>query len=279
MITPFLSDGKVDFSSLEKMVEHVIKGRVEYIVALGTTAETPALGKDEKDEVVKAIIRFNNGRVPVVLGMGGNNTGALVDDIHKQDFNGISAVLSVAPYYNKPGQEGMYQHFKAVAQASPLPVILYNVPGRTGSNISATTCLRLAGDFSNIIAVKEASGNFTQIMEIMRSRPEHFHVLSGDDAITFPMITLGGSGVISVVANAFPGEFSEMTRLTLEHKISAARKIHYKMLPIIENMFAEGNPAGVKAYLHAMGLIENNLRLPLVRASEELNKKIRESVF
>ncbi len=276
LVTPFDARGEIDFSSLEKIVNHVINGGIDYLVALGTTAETPTLSKEEKEKVVSSIIKFNAKRVPIILGMGGNNTLALIESIRNYNFSNIDGILSVAPYYNKPTQEGIYEHFKAVAEASPLPIILYNVPGRTSSNISAETCLKLALNFENILAVKEASGDFSQVMEILRMKPKNFHVVSGDDAISLPMISLGGSGVISVIGNAFPSEFSEMVRLTLSNSLDKARRIHYKLLPVIETMFAEGNPAGVKAFLKQMNLCTEEVRLPLIKASNKLFKKVDE---
>ena len=278
LVTPFTDKGQLDMTSLEKMVNYVIEGGVEFIVALGTTAETPTLSSEEKKKIVQAIIKFNKNRLPLVLGMGGNNTRELVDQIKNEDFSDIAGILSVTPYYNKPTQEGIYQHFKAIAEVAPRPVILYNVPGRTSSNISAGTCVRLATDFSNIIAVKEASGNFDQVMEIIRTKPNNFQVLSGDDAITLPMLTLGGAGVISVIANAFPREFSQMVRLTLKNSVEEAREIHYKLLPHVSMMFEEGNPAGVKAYLAEKGIITDSVRLPLIKASAVLRKKISDSL-
>ncbi len=276
LVTPFNTRGEIDFDSLEKIVNHVINGGVDYLVALGTTAETPTLSEEEKRKVVFSIIKSNAKRVPIILGMGGNNTLALTESIRNYDLSNIDGILSVAPYYNKPTQEGLYEHFKAVAEASPLPIILYNVPGRTSSNISADTCLKLALNFKNILAVKEASGNFSQVMEILRMKPKNFHVVSGDDALSLPMISLGGSGVISVIGNAFPSEFSEMVRLTLDNSLDKARKIHYKLLPVIEAMFAEGNPAGVKAFLKQMNLCTEEVRLPLIKASNNLFKKVDE---
>jgi len=276
LVTPFNKSGDVDFVSLENLVNHVIDGGVEYIVALGTTAETPTLSKSEKAEIVSAIIKTNAKRVPVILGMGSNNTLDLVKDISSFDFKGIDGILSVAPYYNKPTQEGIYQHYKAISMSSPLPVVLYNVPGRTSSNISADTCIRLANEFENIVAIKEASGDFSQIMDIIARKPADFQLISGDDAITFPMISLGASGVISVVGNAFPRDFSEMVRLILSNKIIEARKIHYKILPIITTMFLEGNPAGLKAFLSRAGICKEDVRLPLVKASNLLFHKVDE---
>jgi len=274
LVTPFTDMGEIDFDSLERLINHIIDGGVEYLVALGTTAETPVLSSKENEAVVSAIIKFNAHRAPIILGMGSNNTHALVDEISNYDFSDIDGILSVAPYYNKPTQEGIYEHFKAVSKASPLPVIIYNVPGRTGSNISTETCLKLAKECENIVAVKEASGDLAQIMEIINNKPENFHVLSGDDALTFPMISLGASGVISVVGNAFPKEFSDMVRLALSNNTEEARKSHYKILPVIDALFAEGNPAGVKAFLSRADICTAEVRLPLIKASESLFNRI-----
>jgi 4-hydroxy-tetrahydrodipicolinate synthase len=279
IVTPFRKDGSVDFKSLEKLVNFLISKGVDYLVVLGTTGETPVLSKDEKQAIVNQVIEVNNKRVPIIQGLGGNNTLELLNALQNCNFEGVDALLSVTPYYNKPGQEGLYQHYKLIAQASPLPVILYNVPGRTGTNLSAETTLRLAKDFGKqLVAVKEASGNIPQIMNILKDKPQTFQLISGDDALTFPIISLGGSGVISVAANAFPGEFSTMVRLMLDEKNAEARKIHYKMLPIIELLFAEGSPTGVKAFLDVMGIVPNYLRLPLIPASKELYKKIELSL-
>lgn len=264
LITPFLPNKDIDYKALERMIEHVITGGVDYIVALGTTGETPSLSPEERKSVRVFIRERVDGRVPIVLGMGGNCTHALVKEIQECDFTGFSALLSVAPYYNKPSQEGLYQHFAEVARTSPLPVVLYNVPGRTGVNISATTTLRLAHDFENVIAIKEASGNFKQIEEIINNKPAAFQVISGDDALTYPLITLGAEGVISVVGNAYPQRFGEMVRLCLEGNFQKALPIHYGFSKIYDELFADGNPAGVKALLHDLGLIHNELRLPLV---------------
>lgn len=271
IVTPFHNYGTIDFGSLEKLVNFIIEGGVDFIVPLGTTSEAPTLTDDEKSAVMDVVLETVDGRVPVVMGMGGNSTQALVSKIKKTDFEGIDAILSVAPYYNKPSQRGIYSHFKAIAASCPVPVILYNVPGRTSSNISAETTLNLANDFDNIIAIKEASGNFGQVMDILRGKPEGFEVFSGDDAITFPLMTLGATGVISVVANAYPIPFSDMVRYIKSGDYEKARKIHYSLIPIMQQMFADGNPAGVKVALEAMGLLKNNLRLPLVKANKSVN--------
>lgn len=274
IITPFLDNGDVDFDSLHKLVDFQITNGVNYLVVLGTTGEAATLSKDEKAAVINAIIETNNNRVPLVVGFGGNNTREVVEQINQfNSFDKIDAILSVAPYYNKPSQEGIYQHYKEIASASPVPVIIYNVPGRTGVNINADTTIRIANELSNVIAVKEASGNMEQIMQIIKDKPDHFMVISGDDALTYPMIQLGASGVISVIGNAFPNEFSSMVTQALERK-SEALQSHYHFFDIIKGIFEEGNPAGVKAILHQKGIILNNLRLPLVPVSESLYKKL-----
>jgi len=274
LVTPFHNYGTIDFTALEQLVNHVIKGGVDFLVAMGTTSEAPVLSKDEKTAVLNHILEVNRGRLPLVLGMGGNNTQYIADSIKSMNFEGISAILSVAPYYNKPNQKGIYYHFKSIAAASPVPVILYNVPGRTSSNISAETCLRLASDYKNITAVKEASGNFSQIMEIVRNKPEGFSVLSGDDALTFPMMALGSEGVISVVANAFPNRFSKMVSASLQGDYDLARKLHFELLEVMEALFEDGNPGGVKAALDVLGIAGNNLRLPLVKVNKATYNKI-----
>ncbi|MBU8893550.1 MAG: 4-hydroxy-tetrahydrodipicolinate synthase [Bacteroidales bacterium] len=278
IITPFKADLSIDFAGLEKQIEHLISNGINYLVVLGTTGESVTQSESEKDELVKFIKEKVNKRIPIVLGIGGNNTQAVVDKIKKTDFNQIDAILSVAPYYNKPSQEGLYQHFKAIAEACPVSIILYNVPGRTCSNLNAETTLRLAHDFKNIIAVKEASGDFTQAMYIIKDKPKDFIVLSGEDALTLPLMSAGVSGVISVVANAFPKEFSTMVQLALNNNFNDAEKIHYQLLEFIDNLFVEGNPAGIKEALAIIGIIENNLRLPLVKVSEKTHQKLKELI-
>lgn len=275
LVTPFNEDGSIDFESLEKVIEHDIKGGVEYLVSLGTTGESATLNKEEKLEVLRFTAKVVNKRVPLVAGFGGNDTRELVEAIKSFDFEGYDALLSASPYYNKPTQEGIYQHYKAVAEASPVPVILYNVPGRTSSNITAETTLRLARDFKNVIAVKEASGNFDQVMQIIKHRPEGFLVISGDDLITLPLIAAGADGVISVIGNAIPGDFSEMVRLALKSDFAAARKLHYKLTDLTNLLFAEGNPGGVKAVLQLLGIGTDQVRLPLWRISKELTNKLK----
>lgn len=275
LITPFKSDESVDFDALARLVEYQIKNGTDYLVVLGTTAETPTLTEQEKEDVTRFVIQCAAKRIPIVLGVGGNNTKAVVEKLKTTDFNGIDAILSVTPYYNKPSQEGIYQHYAAIAKASPLPIVLYNVPGRTGVNMLAETTLRLAKEFSNICAIKEASGNFSQIDDIIKNKPADFMVISGDDGITFPLITLGAVGVISVIGNAFPSEFSRMVRLGLQGDYKSARLIHHHFNELIQLLFVEGNPAGVKSMLAVMGFIDNTLRLPLVPNTIKTYEKIR----
>ena len=263
-ITPFKEDESVDYEALIRLVDYQIQNNTDYLVVLGTTAETATLTEEEKTKIVETVINRVNGRIPIVLGVGGNNTRAVVDQLKNGNFEGIDAILSVVPYYNKPSQEGIYQHYKAIAEASKLPVILYNVPGRTAVNMTAETTLRLANEFSNIVAIKEASGDMTQMDDIIKRKPDNFDVISGDDGITFPLITLGAIGVISVIGNAFPKEFSRMTRLALEGDYQSALTIHHSFSELFKLLFVDGNPAGVKSMLHMMGYIENKLRLPLV---------------
>jgi len=276
LITPFKDDESIDFDALSRIVEYQIKNGTDYLVVCGTTAETPTLTEKEKEEVKNFVVSVNRGRLPIVLGVGGNNTKAIVEKVQTTDFTGIDAILSVTPYYNKPSQEGLYQHYAAIAKASLIPVILYNVPGRTGVNMTAPTTLRLANEFKNICAIKEASGNFNQIDDIIKNKPVDFMVISGDDGITFPLITLGAVGVISVIGNAFPKEFSRMVRLALQGDYSNARKIHHRFTELIELLFVEGNPAGVKSMLAVMGFIQNKLRLPLVPNTINTYEKIRQ---
>lgn len=263
-ITPFKEDESVDYEALIRLVDYQIQNNTDYLVVLGTTAETATLTEEEKTKIVETVINRVNGRIPIVLGVGGNNTRAVVDQLKNGNFEGIDAILSVVPYYNKPSQEGIYQHYKAIAEASKLPVILYNVPGRTAVNMTAETTLRLANEFSNIVAIKEASGDMAQMDDIIKRKPDNFDVISGDDGITFPLITLGAIGVISVIGNAFPKEFSRMTRLALEGDYQSALTIHHSFSELFKLLFVDGNPAGVKSMLHMMGYIENKLRLPLV---------------
>lgn len=276
LITPFKADKSIDFPALAKLLEYIIQNKADYIVVLGTTAETATLTEEEKTLVKSFVVERVNRRVPLVLGVGGNNTQALVDYLKSNDLSDFSAILSVVPYYNKPSQEGIYQHYKAIAEASPLPVILYNVPGRTGVNMTAETTLRLARKFDNIIAIKEASGNIVQMDDIIKNKPENFMVISGDDGITFPLITLGAVGVISVIGNAFPREFSKMVRLALEGDFQNALLIHHRFTELFSLLFVDGNPAGVKCLLNAKGMIENELRLPLVPTKITTYEKIRD---
>lgn len=264
LITPFTADGSVDYEALTNLVESLVVNGADFLCVLGTTAETPTLNEEEKNSIKRLVVKQVNGRVPLLLGCGGNSTRAIVNSLKTDDFSGFQGILSVCPYYNKPSQEGLYQHFKAIAQASPLPVVLYNVPGRTGVNMTAETTLRLANDFDNIVAIKEASGNITQMDDIIKNKPDNFDVISGDDGITFPLITLGAVGVISVIGNACPKEFSRMVRLALLGDFKHALLIHHRFTELFKLLFVDGNPAGVKAMLHLMGACENVLRLPLV---------------
>ena len=274
LITPFKSDFSIDFRALERIVNHIINGGVDYLVLLGTTSEVVTLSNEEKEAIVSYVKEINNGRVNLVIGIGGNNTRQIESTIFQTDFSGIDGILSVAPYYNKPSQKGLYQHFRAIANASPVPIILYNVPGRTSSNIEADTCIKLANDFANIVAVKEASGNLAQVMKIIDNTSRDFLVISGDDLITLPIISIGGAGVISVLGNAFPEEWGEMVTKALKSNISRASVLHYKYLKMIGLIFDEGNPAGIKATLSTMGLCNNIVRLPLTNVSRTTLTKI-----
>jgi len=279
IVTPFRKDDSIDFNSLANLIEHLISNKADYIVVLGTTGEYPTLTKDEKKAVTNFVIEAVDKRIPVVVGIGGYSTQDVVDKIKKVEFEGIDAILSVAPYYNKPNQKGLYAHYQAIVSSCPVPVIIYNVPGRTGCNITAETTLRLAHDFNKqFIGIKEASGNFAQIMKIIQDKPSNFLVISGDDAITLPLISIGASGVISVVANAFPKEFSNMVHKALEMKYNEARVIHYKLLEIIENLFIEGSPAGIKAALNILGLVQNQVRMPLTPVSRTTYNKLSELI-
>jgi len=280
--TPFSNDGSIDFTSLGKLLEHIVIGGVNYVVALGTTGESVTLSKDEKKDVVNFVTHTVGGRIPVIVGIGGNNTQEILETINHQDFSGIDAILSVSPYYNKPSQQGLYLHFKAIAAISPVPVILYNVPGRTGSNMSAETTIKLANEFHSIVAIKEASGNLAQIMQILNHKPKDFQVISGDDALALPIIAIGGAGVISVLANAYPKELSEMVNHALKSDLSKANILHYELLDMINALFEEGSPSGIKALLEILKIAYNNVRLPLVQVSdkhygilEQLSKKIK----
>lgn len=273
LITPFNEDFSVDYKSLENIVEFTLSNGADFLVALGTTSEAPTLTAEEKDNILKTIIKSANGRCPIMLGMGGNNTMSLLNSIKNQDFNGVDGILSVVPYYNKPNQRGMKAHFEMVADNSPVPVVLYNVPGRVGVNLQASTCVELA-EHPNIIAVKEASGNLQQIMEILRDKPSDFDVLSGDDGITQPMMALGAKGVISVAANGYPELFCKMVKSMMTYDNETALSLHYKILKMNNLIFADGNPAGIKCLMAYRNLCKNVLRLPLVPANEAVRKNI-----
>ena len=264
LVTPFTADGEVDYKAIQRLVEYQIQNGADFLCILATTGETPCLSAEEKNNIKNLVVEINRGRLPILMGCGGNNTRAVVVELKTADWTGIDGVLSVCPYYNKPSQEGLYQHFKAIAEASPLPVVLYNVPGRTGVNMKSETTVRLARDCENIVAVKEASGSLEQVDEIIKNKPERFDVISGDDALTFPMVASGAAGSISVIGNALPKEVSRMIRLEFNGEYEAARKIHHRFTELYSLLFVDGNPAGVKALLHEMGFIENVLRLPLV---------------
>lgn len=274
LVTPFKKDFSVDTEALTKITNHVIEGGVEYLVILGTTAESATLNAEEKEVVIETIVAANKGRVPMVLGVGGNNTSKVVEELTTRDLSQFAAVLSVSPYYNKPTQEGIYQHFKAVSEASPIPIIVYNVPGRTSSNMLPATVIRLANDFKNIIGIKEAAGDIVQAMKLIQTKPEGFLVISGDDMITLPMVLAGGAGVISVIGEGFPKEFSEMVRLGLNKKVDEAYKLHYKLADSIDMIFEQGNPAGIKEVFKHLGLSENTVRLPLVSVDENLSVRL-----
>jgi 4-hydroxy-tetrahydrodipicolinate synthase len=276
LITPFKDDESVDYDTLAKLADYQLQNGTDYLVVLGTTAETPTLTEEEKDKILHLIVTKVRGRIPVVVGVGGNCTRATVEKLKHSNFDGVDAILSVTPYYNKPSQEGLFQHYKAVSEATRLPVILYNVPGRTGVNMTAETTLRIARECKNVIAIKEASGNITQMDDIIKNKPANFNVISGDDGITFPLITLGAIGVISVIGNAFPREFSRMVRLALAGDYGSARTIHHSFTELFDLLFVDGNPAGVKSMLNAMGYIENKLRLPLVPTRITTFEKIRD---
>jgi 4-hydroxy-tetrahydrodipicolinate synthase len=278
LATPFKKDLSIDTEALIRIVNLSIDGGVEYLVILGTTAENATMNKDEREFVIKTIIEANKGRLPMVLGVGGNNTAEVVEELKTRDLSQFDAILSISPYYNKPTQEGIYQHFKAVAEASPIPVILYNVPSRTGSNVLPTTVIRLANDFENIVAIKEAAGDMIQALRLIKDKPKDFLVLSGDDMIALPMVLAGGSGVISVIAQGFPKEFSEMIRLGLNRKVDDAFKIQYLFSDCIDMIFEQGNPAGIKQVFQSLGLAENNVRLPLVKVDESLENRIDQFV-
>ncbi|AXG74325.1 4-hydroxy-tetrahydrodipicolinate synthase [Flavobacterium arcticum] len=274
LITPFKNDFSVDTDALTRIVNFQIDNGIDYLVVLGTTAESATLSKEEKELVIATIIEANTGRLPLVLGVGGNNTHEVAHELKTRDLSAFKAVLSVSPYYNKPTQEGIYQHFKVVAEASPLPVILYNVPGRTGSNMLPATVVRLANDFENIVAIKEAAGDIVQAMKLIQHTPKDFLVISGDDMITLPMVLAGGAGVISVIGEGFPKQFSDMVRLGLENKVDEAYELHYLLADAIDMIFEQGNPAGIKSVFKALGLCEDVVRLPLVKVNQDLANRL-----
>lgn len=278
LVTPFKKDDSIDFRALTNVVKHVINNGVEFLVALGTTGETPVLSGEEQLEIINHVKKVNEGRIPLVVGMGGNHTRQQIDRIEKTDFEGISAILTASPYYSKPNQKGIYNHYMAIAGASPVPVIIYNVPSRTGSNISAETTLKLAAGCGNFAGIKEASGDMVQIMKIAKDKPAGFDLISGDDALALPIISTGGVGVISVIGNAFPRKFSEMVRLALSNRWDEARSVHYSMLEIIDQLFIEGSPAGVKAALNILNICENQVRLPLTTVSRTTYARLTELI-
>ena len=276
LVTPFNEDGSVDYQSLRSLVEYQIENGADFLCILATTGEAPCLTSEEKDKITEVIKQVDNGRIPILKYCGGNNTAAVVEEIKNSDWSGIDGILSICPYYNKPSQEGLYQHFKAIAEVSPLPIVMYNVPGRTGVNMKPETTVRLAKDFSNIIAIKEASGSLEQVDEIIKNKPDHFDVISGDDALTFSMVASGAVGVISVIGNAVPKPFSKMIRLEFKGEYEPARRIHHMFTELYSLLFVEGNPAGVKALLNDMGLIKNELRLPLVPTTITTKQKMHD---
>lgn len=275
LVTPFNSDSSIDFASLEKLVNHVIEGGVNFLVALGSTGETPTLGREEQQQVLSFIVEKCNGRVPVVCGIAGNNTAEVVNNVKTYNLTGVSGILSASPHYNKPSQEGIYQHFKAIATATKLPIILYNVPGRTGSNMAPATVLRLANEFSNVVAIKEASGNLAQCMELVQGKPAHFAILSGDDDLFICQAAIGMEGVISVAANSYPKKFTTMVNHLLKGDFAQGRELHYQLIDGIKLLFAEGNPTGVKCTLDELGVCPAHVRLPLVQATADLRNKIK----
>lgn len=278
IVTPFTKKGNVDTAALTQIVKHLHAGKVEYIVVLGTTGESVTLSKEEKNLVIETVIKANGKKLPLVLGIGGNNTAEVIETIKKTDLKPFEAILSVAPYYNKPNQEGYYQHYKAVAQSTKADIILYNVPGRTGSNVTWETQLKIAKNFKNIVATKEASGSIEQIMKVIKNRPKDFLVISGDDNLTLPVIAAGGDGVISVVANAFPKDYSEMVRLSLKHKFTEAQKLHYGLMDITDQLFADGNPGGIKYALNLLKKCESYVRLPLCEPSDKVKQNLAQLI-
>jgi 4-hydroxy-tetrahydrodipicolinate synthase len=278
IVTPFKNDSSIDFAALGRVINHVISGGVNYIVAIGTTGESVTLTKEEKKAIISYVVEFVDNRVPIVYGIGGNNTQEIINCIRQADLDGVDGILSVAPYYNKPTQRGLFQHFKEIATCSSIPVIIYNVPGRTACNISAETCLELAHSCENIVAVKEASGDMTQIMKIIKGKPENFSVISGDDMLTIPVIAAGGSGVISVLGNAFPAQCTELVSQALKNNFKSAREIQFRFLELIDLLFVEGNPSGVKDMLSIMNLCHNNVRLPLVPVTRTVHTRIQKAI-
>ncbi len=279
MVTPFTKNGEVDVPALKKLTDHIVTGGADYLVVMGTTGESVTLNKEERKLVLDTVMGCNNGRKPIVLGIGGNNTAEIAGQISRLETHGISAILSVTPYYNKPTQTGMYEHYRALSEASKLPIILYNVPGRTGVNLLPETVSKIAFECRNVIGIKEASGNVEQVMSVIQLTPKEFMVISGDDALTLPLIAAGADGVISVVGNAFPKEFGEMVHLALNGEIESARQIHYRLLDIIHLLFTEGNPAGVKEVLDQLNICEHYLRLPLVPVSHATSEKLRHEMI
>lgn len=278
LVTPFKKDFSVDVDALTRIVHFQIDNGIDYLVVLGTTAESATLSPEEKNLVIQTIVQANSGRLPLVLGVGGNDTVKVIHELQTRDLSPFVAVLSVSPYYNKPTQEGIYQHFKAIALASPKPIVLYNVPGRTASNMLPTTVIRLANDFANIVAIKEASGDLVQAMKLLQHKPHGFHVISGDDMITLPMVLAGGSGVISVIGEGFPKQFSTLVRLGLERKTDEAYAIHYQLADAIDMIFEQGNPAGIKEVFNLLGLAENTVRLPLVNVDQSLRQRLADFI-
>jgi 4-hydroxy-tetrahydrodipicolinate synthase len=278
IVTPFKNDYSIDFAALGRVINHVISGGVNYIVAMGTTGESVTLTKEEKKAIISYVVEIIDNRIPLVVGIGGNNTQETINFIRHSVLTGVDGILSVAPYYNKPTQRGIFQHFKAIATSSPLPIIIYNVPSRTSCNISSDTCLELANECDNIVAVKEASGDISQIMRIIKGKPDNFSVISGDDMLTIPIIAAGGTGVISVLANAFPAQTSELINHSLKNNFKSAREIHFRFLEMIELLFIDGNPSGVKAMLNVMNICQNILRLPLVPVSRPVYTRIQKAI-
>ena len=274
LVTPFKKDFSVDVEALTRIVNHQVENGINYLVILGTTAENATLTQEERELVIQTVVSANKGRLPLVLGVGGNNTQRIIEELQSRDFSNFVAILSVSPYYNKPTQEGIYQHFKAIANASPVPVILYNVPGRTGSNMLPATVLRLATDFKNIVAIKEAAGDIAQAMTLIKDKPKDFLVISGDDIIALPMVLAGGSGVISVIGQGFPKKFSDLIRLGLDRKVDEAYEIYYQLADCIDMIFEQGNPGGIKEVLKSLSISDNFLRLPLVNISSDLVNRI-----